>query len=84
MSGKWRNVALLTVCEVFAMTLWFSGSAIIPGLRQEMALSDSQAAAMASAVSFGFVAGTLVSAFFTLVDRVRPQTLRPPIWGLLS
>lgn len=75
MSGKWRNVALLTVCEVFAMTLWFSGSAIIPGLRQEMALSDSQAAAMASAVSFGFVAGTLVSAFFTLVDRVRPQTL---------
>jgi MFS family permease len=75
LNRKWRNVALLTFCEVLAMTLWFSGSAIIPGLRQEMVLSDSQAAAMASAVSFGFVAGTLLSAFFTLVDRVRPQTL---------
>tara|TARA_E500000305_G_scaffold33078_1_gene25111 strand:- start:5746 stop:6954 length:1209 start_codon:yes stop_codon:yes gene_type:complete len=75
LNRKWRNVALLTLCQVLAMTLWFSGSAIIPGLRQEMALSDSQAAAMASAVSFGFVAGTLLSAFFTLVDRVRPQTL---------
>jgi len=73
MSGKWRNVALLTLCEVLAMTLWFSGSAIIPGLRAEMALSDDQAAAMASAVSIGFVAGTLLSALLTLVDRVRPK-----------
>ncbi|MEQ8334321.1 MFS transporter [Nisaea sp.] len=75
LSRKWRNIALLTSCQVLAMTLWFSGSAIIPGLRQEMILSDGQAAAMASAVSFGFVAGTLTSAFFTLVDRVRPQHL---------
>jgi MFS family permease len=75
MSRKWRNVALLTLCEVLAMTLWFSGSAIIPGLRAEMALSDDQAAAMASAVSVGFVAGTLLSALLTLVDRVRPQYL---------
>lgn len=57
------------------MTLWFAGSAIIPGLRLEVTLTDGQAAAMASAVSFGFVAGTLISAFFTLVDRVRPQFL---------
>ncbi|UUX49845.1 MFS transporter [Nisaea acidiphila] len=75
MTRKWRNVALLTLCEVLAMTLWFSGSAIIPGLRAEMVLSDAQAAAMASAVSFGFVAGTLVSAVLTLADRVHPQRL---------
>lgn len=75
MTGKWRNIALLTIAEVLAMTLWFAGSAIIPGLRAEAALSDTQAAAMASAVSFGFVAGTLVSAFFTLVDRVSPRLL---------
>lgn len=75
MSGKWRNIALLTVCEVCAMTLWFAGSAIVPGLRAEMDLSDGQAAAMASAVALGFVAGTLISALLTLVDRVRPQRL---------
>lgn len=74
-AGKWANIALLALAEVLAMSLWFSGSAVVPALRAEFALSDTAASLMASAVSLGFVAGTLASALLTLADRVRPQRL---------
>lgn len=68
-------VALLATAEVMALALWFSASAIVPGLKAEFALSDADASLYTSAVSIGFVVGTLISAVLALADRVRPQTL---------
>lgn len=68
-------VTLLATAEVMALALWFSASAIVPGLKAEFALSDADASLYTSAVSIGFVAGTLISAILALADRVRPQTL---------
>ena len=73
LSGKWASVTLLAVCEVLAMALWFSASAVLPALRLEYGLSDLQASLISSSVSAGFVAGTLTSAVLGLADRFDPR-----------
>ena len=67
------SLALLAVCEVAVLGLWFSASAVVPTLVLEYSLSPSQASLMTSAVQIGFVAGTLTSAIFSLADRVDPR-----------
>jgi MFS family permease len=72
-AGKWTSVALLTLCVVLALSLWFSVSAVVPTLKAVHGLSDTQAAWLASSVSIGFVAGTLASALLNLADRLEPR-----------
>ena len=72
---KWPSVALLAVCEVFALALWFSSTAVIPALRAKFALSDFQASMFSSAVAVGFVTGTLISGVLGLADRIDPRRL---------
>ena len=70
MSKKWSAIAILVICEVLAMTLWFSSSATIPALRAEFTLTDMQASLISSSVNVGFVAGTIISALLGLADRL--------------
>ena len=72
---KRRSLMLLASAEVSALSLWFSASAIVPQLKVEAGISDVQASLYTSAVSIGFVAGTLVSALLTLPDRMQPTRL---------
>jgi MFS family permease len=65
---RWRALALIAAAELAGMSLWFSGSAVLPSLAAEWKLSGSEAAWMTLAVQLGFVAGTLVSAFGNLPD----------------
>ena len=67
------SLALLAVCEVAVLGLWFSASAVVPTLVLEYSLSPSQASLITSAVQVGFVAGTLTSAIFSLADRLDPR-----------
>lgn len=69
-SGKWSAIGVLAVAEVMAMALWFSGSAVLPAWREEFGLSGFFGALVSSAVSAGFVAGTLASAILGLADRL--------------
>ena len=66
--ARWRALSLLAAAELFAMSLWFSGSAVLPALRVEWGLSDASASWLTVAVQLGFVAGTLFSALFNLPD----------------
>ena len=50
------------------MSTWFSATAVIPQLRTDWSLSDSQAAWLTIAVQLGFVTGAVVSAVGTLAD----------------
>ncbi len=63
-------LALLAFCEVAALGLWFSASAVVPSLIAEYGLSPGRASMMTSAVQIGFVAGTLISALLSLADRL--------------
>lgn len=55
------------------MSLWFSASAVMPALREEVALTGFQQSAFTSAVQAGFVVGCLTSALLALADRIEPR-----------
>jgi MFS family permease len=65
---RWRTLALLSIAELLGMSLWFSASAVVPALRLEWRLSDTQVSWLTMAVQLGFVCGTLLSAFLNLPD----------------
>ena len=71
--GKWPSVALLALCEIMALSLWFSAAAVVPTLRADYALSDLQASLFSSSVAVGFVVGTFGSAVLGLADRLHPR-----------
>ena len=73
MSPKARSLTVLAICQVAAMALWFSASAVLPSLRMEYTLSADQASLFTSAVQAGFVIGTLASAILGLADRIDPR-----------
>jgi MFS family permease len=72
---KGPALVVLVLAQILALSLWFSATATIPALRREFALDNFTAALMTSAVQAGFVAGTLVSAFLGLADRLDPRRL---------
>ena len=68
MTRAWRQLALLSLAELLALSLWFSASAVLPALRREWSLGDGGAAGLTIAVQAGFIVGTLVSALTNLPD----------------
>src|SRR4029078_11971576 len=72
---SWRALTLLAVAELFGMSLWFSGSAVVPALTKEWHLTEWQVSWIAIAVQLGFVAGTLISAVLNLSDVISARHL---------
>src|SRR6185369_6953298 len=73
--ARWQALALLSIAELLGMSLWFSGSAVVPALTREWQLSPSQISWIANAVQLGFVAGTLISATLNLPDIISSRHL---------
>ncbi|MFC7554946.1 MFS transporter [Pseudoroseomonas wenyumeiae] len=75
MNGKATNLALITIAQVLALSLWFSGTAAGPGMAREagIAVGSTFQALLTGAVQAGFVLGTLISAVLTLADRYDPR-----------
>ncbi|HEY2738646.1 MAG TPA: MFS transporter, partial [Thermoanaerobaculia bacterium] len=73
--GKWRNVSLLALAALLAMSVWFSASAVVPQLTAEWRLSSAAQSWLTMSVQIGFVAGALVSSLLTLSDRFPAQRL---------
>ena len=74
-AGRWRALTLLSIAELLCLSLWFSGSAVVPALRLDWRLSDSQVSGISIAVQLGFVVGTLLSALLNLPDIFRTRYL---------
>lgn len=72
--GKRANLLLITLAQVLALSLWFSGTAAGPGLLREAsgAVPGFQSW-LTSSVQAGFVLGTLLSAVLSLPDRFDPR-----------
>jgi MFS family permease len=60
---------------MMAMSLWFSGSAVVPQLTTRWNLTGSQQSWITNSVQIGFVVGALLSAVLNLGDRVKNQWL---------
>src|SRR6185295_14942877 len=74
-ASKSASVAVIAVCQVAAMALWFSASAVVPAPVAEFGLSGFAQAALTSGVQAGFVIGCLASAYLGLPDRFDPRRL---------
>ena len=72
---RWRALVYLSIAELFALSLWFSATAVLPALSSEWRLSDSGQAGLTIAVQVGFILGTLVSALGNLPDIYSPRIL---------
>jgi len=66
---------VLAIAELLAMSLWFSGSAVVPALTSEWKLSSDAASWLTLSVQLGFVVGTLLSALLNLPDLISPRHL---------
>jgi len=65
---RWRQLAVLSLAELSALSVWFSASAVLPALRREWALGDTGSAGLTIAVQLGFIVGTLGAALANLPD----------------
>ena len=71
----YKIILLIVLSQFSGTSLWFVGNAILPELKQHLQLSDYAVSNITSAVMFGFIAGSLVFAVFSLPDRVSPVRL---------
>ena len=70
-----RQLALISIVQVLALTTWFAASAAAPALRDAWAIGPVAEALLTIGVQLGFVAGALASAATNLPDRVHPPRL---------
>ncbi|MEM6848873.1 MAG: MFS transporter, partial [Pseudomonadota bacterium] len=70
-----RSLTMLALCQVGALSLWFSAAAIVPSLAAEFAIQPEQLAGLTTATQLGFVLGALASAAIGLPDRYDPRTV---------
>ena len=70
MSPKARNLLLVSLGELLAMSVWFSASAVVPQLESEWRLGAAGQAWLTMSVQLGFVAGALTSAILGTADRL--------------
>lgn len=75
MLGKAGSIALIVLCQVSGMTLWFSATAAASAMVAAGSLSGQQSALLTGAVQLGFVTGTLGSAILGIADRFDPRRL---------
>src|ERR671911_1736845 len=73
--ARWRALAYLSMAELFALSLWFSATAVMPALSREWQLGDGGRAGLTIAVQLGFILGTLLSALGNLPDIYSPRLL---------
>jgi MFS family permease len=67
--GRWVALWWISISELFALSLWFSATAIVPELKQVWHLSTAMEAWVTSSVQIGFIAGALFSSYFGISDR---------------
>jgi MFS family permease len=73
--GQRRALGLIATAQLFALSLWFSASAVAGSLKIAWDLTDAQLPLLTLAVQVGFVVGALLSAFLNIADRFRARHL---------
>jgi len=70
-----RALALIATAQLFALSLWFSASAVADSLVSDWGLRREDLPWLTVSVQIGFVVGALGSALLNLADRVRIRYL---------
>jgi MFS transporter len=76
MNGRPARILPVIILSQFAGTsLWFAGNAVLGDVQQQWGLAPDALGYVTSAVQAGFIAGTLVFAFFALADLFSPRVV---------
>jgi MFS family permease len=70
-----RILPIIVISQFFCTSLWFAGNSIISEIARNHNLDQYFLAHITSAIQFGFIAGTLVFAIFTVSDRFSPSVV---------
>lgn len=73
--NRWQILFWVSVSELFALSLWFSASAILPQLKAAWHLSSTMSAWVTASVQIGFIVGALISSYFGLLDRFNARKI---------
>ena len=66
--GASRALGIVSLAVLLAGSIWFSGTAAMPALRELWSLSDGQAAWLTVAVQLGFISGTFLYSVLNIAD----------------
>jgi MFS family permease len=66
--NKRRTIVVLSLSEFFAMSVWFSASAVVPALSSDWHLTGGGQAWLTMSVQIGFVVGAFLSSLLNLAD----------------
>ncbi|WP_421790927.1 MFS transporter [Hyphobacterium sp.] len=69
MGSRPLSIALITLAQLLALSIWFAGTAALPAMMASVELSRFAQAALTSSVQIGFVVGALISAILGVADR---------------
>lgn len=70
-----RILPVIAAAQFAGTSLWFAGNAVMPDLQRRGGLPADAVGDMTTAVQLGFIAGTLVFAFFAIADRYSPRLI---------
>ncbi|PES33083.1 MFS transporter [Priestia megaterium] len=73
--NRWRALFWIALAELFALSLWFSASAVLPQLERQWGMSAAEGSWMTTSVQVGFVIGAICFAFLGLADRYNPRKI---------
>jgi len=64
---------VIIISQFAGTSLWFASNAVLGDLQRQWGIGEASLSHMTTSVQFGFIAGTLVFAFFTIADRYSPR-----------
>ena len=73
MKHRKKILPIIVISQFCCTSLWFAGNAVLNDLIENFSLQTSALEDLTSAVQFGFIAGTLLFALFTIADRFSPS-----------
>jgi len=69
------TLIIISVAQLFALTLWFSASAIVPQLIDKWNIGSFEIGALSIAVTIGFIVGGIISSVFSLSDVIKTKRI---------
>lgn len=74
-ANRWQVLFWISVSELFALSMWFSASAILPELKVVWHLNSVMEAWVTASVQIGFILGALFSSYLGLPDRLNARKI---------
>jgi len=73
MKGQAHILPIIVLSQFAGTSLWFAGNAILPDIQRELSIQTNALGNITTVVQFGFIAGTLIFAIFSVADRFVPS-----------